>query len=111
MNMEKPDLYGGIKKYSKVDLEDVDSWLPPDTALFLAKTIAARGWSQLSEAVSSNSGDTAEWQEMPKVARDYHGLLEMELLEVSGVELGGEVPPEVSDESGGAGGESVPFYY
>ena len=81
MKTEKANLDRGNEKYSKIDLADVDSWLPPEAALFLSKTIAARGWSQLSEAVDSNGGDAAEWDDMPKVARDYHLLMELELLE------------------------------
>lgn len=108
MNTEKANLDAGNEKYSKIDLDDVDSWLPPETVSFLSKVIAARGWSQLSEAVDSNGGDAAEWGEMPKVARDYHLLLELELLETHTACLPAE---EDSAEGGDLEGESVPFYY
>ena len=108
MKTEKANLDRGNEKYSKIDLADVDSWLPSEAALFLSKTIAARGWSQLSEAVDSNGGDAAEWDDMPKVARDYHLLMELELLET---DRGCPPVEKNSAEVGRPEGESVPFYY
>ena len=106
----------------------MDSWLPPEAALFLSKATAAQGWSQLEEAVDSGEpvldGDpvSAEWKDMPKTGRDYHILMDLDFLEIGVVDSmdGGDQTPVdspdgesevVLEESKGSEGEGVPFYY
>ena len=128
METEYSNLDGGNESYSKIDLNDVDSWLPPEAALFLSKAIAAQGWSQLAEAVDSGEpiedGDpvSAEWEGMPKMGRDYHIMLDLDFLEIGVVDstdgddqTPGDSPDGesevVREESKDSEGEGVPFYY
>ena len=111
MKRSKANLSTFDKKHSKIDLDDVDSWLPPEAQLFLSKAIAARGRRQVAEAANSDDGDSGEWQEMPKVGKDYHLLKELGLLEVGGVESSENESPEGPDESEDPEGEGVSFYY
>ena len=111
MKSSKSNSFKGNKKYSKIDLEDVDRWLPPEAQLFLSKAIAASGWSQLAEATDSDDGGSGEWQEMPKHGQDYHLLKDLGLLEAGGVESLEKEASEVADESEDPEGEWVSFYY
>ena len=128
MGTEYETLGGGNENYNKIDLDDVDSWLPPEAALFLSKAIAAQGWSQLEEAVDSGEpaldGDpvSAEWEDMPKTGRDSHILMDLDFLEIGVVDstdgddqTPGDSPDGesevVGEESKDSEGEGVPFYY
>ena len=108
----------GNQKYSKVDLDDIDSWLPPDVALSLARMIAHRARKQHQASLEADG--SGEWEDMPQVGRDYHamlasGSLEPEEADVDGGEL--EVIPlnegvvEDCDDAGDSPAEEVPFYY
>ena len=108
MKTEKANLDEGNEKYSKIDLANVDSYMPQKASLFLSRTISGRCWSQIPEAGDSNGANAAEWEGMPKVARDYHLQMELDLLESEVVQLPVEDGPA---EGGDAAGESVPFYY
>ena len=46
---------GDNEGYSKIDLENVDSWLPPEVGISLSKMIAARNRSQLEDANAASS--------------------------------------------------------
>ena len=46
---------GDNERYSKIDLEDVDSWLPPEVDRFLARMIAARNRKQLEDGIDEGS--------------------------------------------------------
>lgn len=46
---------GDNERYSKIDLLDVDSWLPPEVARSLSKMIAARNRKDLEEGIAANS--------------------------------------------------------
>ena len=106
------------KKYSKIDLDDIDSWLPPDVAQSLARMIASRNRKQHGAGLEADGA--REWKDMPQVGRDYHALLasgslEPEEANVDGGEL--EVSPlnegvvEDRDDAGDSPAEEVPFYY
>ena len=56
MGIEKANLGREERQeYSKIDLENVDSWLPGKVAGFLAKMIAARNRKQLEESIAASS--------------------------------------------------------
>lgn len=123
MGSGKEDLDGGKKSYSKIDLEDVDSYLPPAAALFLSKALSSRGWGQLREARGLDAGEVAaEWEDLPKAAGDYLRSLDSGLLKRGGADSrdeSGPVPEDspdggsslIQEESGEIEGEGVPFYY
>ena len=60
MGTGKANPGGAERKHSKLDLENVDSWLPPEVAPSLARMIAARNRKQLrdGDAASSYAYDT-----------------------------------------------------
>ena len=60
MGTGKANPGGAERKHSKLDLENVDSWLPPEVAPSLSRMIAARNRKQLrdGDAASSYAYDT-----------------------------------------------------
>ena len=103
MSTDDANLNGGKNKYSKIDLDNVDSWLPEEVQRSLARMLAAQGRRQLSEATgvddgsSDSEGFLSEWGDMPQVGREYHlmdrlGLLEIGEVDSIGASLVSRVP-------------------
>ena len=122
------NLSGGEERHSRIDLEDVDSWLPESAQDSLSEIVAARGRRQFAGASGVDVVDTgsesllAEWRDMPDAGKGYHLLKRLGLLEVSGADwsrgedgavdtLSDEKPVVGEDEEGGAGSTDVPHYY
>ncbi len=55
MKTGKANSGGDNETYSKIDLADVDSWLPPEVARSLSRMIAARNRKDLEEGIAANS--------------------------------------------------------
>lgn len=128
MNPEKANLDGGKGNYSKIDLDNVDSYMPANVQYFLSKMTAAGCRRELPENSDANEPATvqdalrAEWENMPTVSKQYQEMKRLGLLEIGGLDSlgGGEVssgpflegqPIRRRDEDSERGGESVPHYY
>ena len=123
---------GEDTQYSKINLEDVDSWLPPEIALSLSRMIAARNRKDLEEGISpvSHAIDLAApgiEPEGPSLAKgDRHILPGSEFLVPDSVESSEVGPPEAAvpsddshadqdtEDSGGEAdaswGDGIPFF-
>ena len=131
MGTGNTDLGGDYQRYSNIDLENVDSWLPPEVAQSLARMIAARNRKQLEESIAASS--YAYDVDSRSVARDdsssadgdYRTLLRPDLPILTGsgsseVDSGvAEVPSRVphgevteGDSAGGDdfSGDGIPFF-
>jgi hypothetical protein len=114
MTRRKANLDGGKQNYNKIDLENVDSWLPEDVQRSLAKIIAARGRRRLGEASGVDEPSTGseaflpEWEDMPQSGKQYQLMKRLGLLEVGGVD---SLTGVEGDEDGKSDGEGAPYYY
>ena len=109
------------EKYSKIDLEDIDSWLPPEVGQSIARMIASRNRKQCGAGLEA--GDSVEWEDMPQVGRDYHALLVSNSAspDPQDDEEPGSGEPTASrldegrvkgqEEPGDSPGDEIPFYY
>ncbi len=106
------------EKYSKIDLDNIDSWLPHEVALSLARIVSFRNRKQYEAGLEA--GASREWEDMPQVGRNYHAQLDSGPHEPEGPEEEAEglaVSPlnegfvEDRDDPGDSSAGEVPFYY
>ena len=86
METGKANLGGDNDRYSNIDLENVESWLPPEVARSLSRMIAVRNRKQLEDSIAASScaidldALDVEREALPAVDGDHHVLSKSEFL-------------------------------